>query len=753
MHPVLPPLLQACPKRLRSLRHCLRVAALAAMAASSPAFAAEEPQLTQAADPEAREHIDFEANELRYLEDEDTILAIGNVVMRQAGESIRADEVSWNRGNGVIIATGTVMMIDKDGNRLFSERIELTDHFEAGSMEDMLVALRAGGRLAANGGTRNADGSITLERAVYAACAVEDSHGCPKTPSWKILAREVVYSEEQRSVSFKGARLQLFGTVSLPLPGLRLRTDNRSVTGFQIPDFQLTPSNGMEISESFFISIADNRDLTATANFYTKAPPMASLQYRALTEKGAYQITGYATSSRRIPIFGSTPTANNAFRGHIFANGRFQFNPQWSVTASIRRSTDRTFLRRYDISRDDRLRSMVEIERIDKNSYFSLAGWATQTLRVGVDQGQVPMALPVVDYRRRLADPVLSGRVELQINSLAILRDRGQDTQRAFAKAQWDMRHITAMGQVVTVTALLRGDVYHSRQNQLTSEIYQGDLGWSTRGIVIGAVDVQWPFVGNALGGTQVFTPRLQVVASPSIRNLAVPNEDARAIDLEDSNLFALNRFPGYDRIEDGLRFTYGFDWQLDRPGWRIKTTIGQSIRLSNKPTILPDGTGLSRRVSDIVGRTEIRLRDTVKLVHRFRLDKDTLDVRRNEFDAAIGNSETYAEIGYVKLNRDITGTGEDLADREEVRFAGRVAFARSLSVFGSAVVNLTSRSSDPVFGSDGFQPLRTRLGVAYQDDCIDLSLTWRRDYVTTGDAQNGNSFQVRFALKRLNFR
>ena len=701
-----------------------------------------------------RDLIAFEADELHYLEDDETVIAIGNVVLRQENESVRADEVSWNRTSGTIIATGNVRLIDKDGNQLFTEFVELTDNFKTGAMEEMLLALREGGRLAADSGARNADGSVTLEHATYTACLVEDSHGCPKNPSWRITAREVVYNAETRRVSFKGAHLELFGVVRVPLPGLKMKTDAQATSGFQIPDFRLSPSNGVEISDSYYLRIADNRDLMATAYFYTQAPPMGSMQYRALTEKGAYQITGYATSSKRISIFGATPTERNAFRGYLFANGRFQLSPHWSVTGSVRRASDRTFMRRYDISDDDRLRSTVNIERIDKNSYLSIAGWATQTLRVGVDQGQVPLALPVIDYRRRIADPVLNGKVELQVNSLAIIRNRGQDTQRAFARAQWDMRRLTAMGQEVTLTALVRGDVYHSRQNQLTpTEIYRGEPGWKTRGIAVGAIDVKWPFVGRALGGTQVLTPRLQLVASPPIDNLLVPNEDARAIDLEDSNLFALNRFPGYDRIEDGIRFTYGLDWQLERPGWRIKTTIGQSIRLSNEPTILPDGTGLTNRTSDIVGRTELRFHDFVKFVHRFRLDKDNLAVRRHEFDAIVGDHRTYFEIGYVNLSRDISRTIEDLEDREEVRLAGRVAFARYWSLFGSAVVNLSSRNADPVFGSDGFQPLRSRLGAAYQDDCLDISLTWRRDYVTTGDARRGNSFQVHFALRKLGFR
>jgi LPS-assembly protein len=420
----------------------------------------------------------------------------------------------------------------------------------------------------------------------------------------------------------------------------------------------------------------------------------------------------------------------------------------------VRRATDRTFLRRYDISRDDRLRSMIEVERIDHNSYLSISGWATQTLRVGDRQGLVPVALPAIDYRRRLAGPVLGGRVEFQANSLGILRSEGQDTQRAFASALWDLRRISRAGIELGVTALVRGDIYHSRGNSLTATaIYRGNPGWQGRAIATGAIEARWPLAGSLFGGTQVLTPRVQIVASPNVRNLEVPNEDSRAIDLQDSNLFALNRFPGYDRIEDGVRFTYGFDWQFEAPRWRIKTTIGQSYRLTSEPTLLPPGTGLSERVSDIVGRTEVQYRGFLKLTHRFRLDKDNFAFRRNEIDASLGNQRTYVEVGYSKINRQVAAGIEDLRDSEEVRAAARIAFARYWSLFGSGVVNL--RETNPVTGvaTTGFEPLRTRLGLAYQDDCLELGVTWRRDFVATGDARKGDTFELRFALRNLGFR
>ncbi len=734
-------------------------AALALAALGCPVAAlAQDVPTEQPADPApaaaADQQVQFEADGASYDDNSEQISVFGNVVLRRGDQSVRADKITWDRKTGIIQAQGNVRLVDGDGNQIFTDRIELTDELKAGAMDNMLLALREGGRLAANKGERMEDGRVLLHNAAYTACAVEDAQGCPRNPSWRITARRVIYDPDKKSIRFEGARAEIFGLKLFPMPGLVVATDGRPISGLLIPDVQLSASNGVQFSDTWYQRLSDNRDLAVTGYVFTEALPMVSVQYSQLTSQGSFQATGYLTRSSRIPIGGGGSVSQPDFRGYFYTNGRYQFSPNWGLTFSGRVASDRTFLRRYDISRDDRLRSMAQLERIDADSYFSVAGWATQTLRVGDSQGLVPIALPEIDYRRRLTDPWLGGRFQFQANSLAITRTSGQDTQRAFASAQWDLRRLSPWGQEVTVTALARGDVYHSDENGLTATAaYRGNPGWQARGMAALAFDVKWPLVGEFMGGTQVLTPRFQIVASPKLRNLAVPNEDARSIDLEDSNLFALNRFPGYDRIEDGVRFTYGVDWQFERPGLRVHTTIGQSYRLSTNPTLLPDGTGLTDRTSDIVGRTEVRFSDVVKVTHRFRLDKDNLAVRRNEFDAGVGTQRTYLEVGYLRLNRDVGGGIEDLKDREELRIAGRVGFARYWSVFGSGVFDLTGISDDPLLvGVDGFQPLRTRLGIAYQDDCIELDFTWRRDFVATGDARKGNTFQIHIAVRNLGF-
>jgi LPS-assembly protein len=725
--------------------------AIILLASMSGALIASGNASAQDAAPAATtDQIDFTADTISYENEADIVTAAGDVRMVRNLDRVRADKIIWNRKTGQVRAEGNVSAINASGDTIYGDVAILEDTLKDGVVENLLLVLADGARLAARTSQRKNE-VTTLIDAAYSPCPVVDSNNCPRKPSWQISAVKIVHDPIRKEIVFKGARLEMFGVPLFVIPTLSqpLGTDGRS--GFLMPDLQYTRTNGLEVALPYYFRLKSNRDLTITPHVYSAALPAIEGKYRALTENGAYQVSGIATYGSRIPTATTTAASQRAFRGYFDASGSFQLDPQWSVSGSIRRATDRTFLRRYEISRDDRLRSTLKLERIDEQSYFALTGWSIQTLRSGDAQGQIPVALPEVDYRRRFTDPLLGGKFDVQLNTLALGRSAGQDTQRAFAGVRWDLRKLTTLGQEVLLTAYGRGDVYHSDENLLTTTaLYRGTGGFQARAIGALAGEVRWPFIGSAFGGTQRITPRVQIVASPPTRNLDIPNEDARAVDLEDSNLFALNRFPGYDRWEAGTRVTYGVDYAFDAPGWVVTANVGQSYRLTDINTLLPDGTGLNNKVSDIVGRTTVKFRDIVSASYRFRLDKDNLTPRRQEFDATIGSRSTYATIGYLRLNRNIGSALEDLRDREEIRLGGRVQISKFVSVFGSAVVDLTDRAEDPMSSADGYQPLRHRLGIAYTDECLDIGITWRRDYEDTGDARAGNSYLLRLVFRGL---
>lgn len=703
----------------------------------------------------ADQEVTFSSARLDYDDRGDVVTATGDVRMLRAGSRLRADRVVWDRKTGRITAHGDIAVVNPGGDTAYADDMELTEELHDGVADNLLLVLENGGRMAARHGRREGDRTY-LDHAAYTPCHVVDDDDCPKHPSWQITALKVTIDKDRHRIYYHDARFRLFGATVLALPALSHPDGSGQGgggSGLLLPNLQLSKATGLELDQPFYWRIAPNRDLTVTPRLYTAVLPAFDATYRQLGSTGAFQARGMVTYGSRLPgdIYAPPTEGDEGVRAFVDANGTWQFGPHWTLGGELRGETDRTFLKRYGISNDDRLRSTVKGERIDGDSYLSIAGWFTEELRAGLTQGQQPIALPEIDYRRRVPDPVLGGVFQLRLDSLALTRTAGQDTQRAFAELRWDLTRLTPFGQQVTFTAYSRGDLYHTGDtDETTTLLYRGDAGWSTRAIGALAVDVRWPFVGRLFGGTQQLVPRVQLVAEPHARNLSIPDEDSRAIDLEDSNLFALNRFSGYDRWEDASRVTYGLDWTYVRPRIELAGNIGQSYRLSSEPGILPPGTGLSGRFSDYVGRFSVRYGGLVELTERLRLDKDSLAIRRNEVDATIGSTGTYALIGYLRLNRNIDTSIEDLRDRAELRLGGRLQIARYWSIFGSAIIDLTTRRDDPTSLSDGFSQVRDRLGLSYDNECISLGITWRRDHDPTGDARRGNTFSLRLALKNV---
>jgi LPS-assembly protein len=721
-------------------------AAAAQVAAPVPTPAPATPTATPA--PDENQIVAFSADQVVYDSNADVVTATGEVRMNREGNYLAADTVIWDRKSGQVYARGNVVMVTPEGDKLVGDNVQLTDTMKDGTVENLMVVLESGGRIAARRGTR-VNGVGTFYDAIYTPCPVTTDTGCPKRPSWSITAAKVIDDPKNPRVRFEGGRFQLFG-INIPLlPVFQVARGTEGTSGWLVPQFALSSRNGFEISEPYHWQIAPNRDLTATPHIYTSVLPAIELKYRDLSGLGAFQVGGFLTYGRidQTDVTATQP-GPRSFRGYFDANGKWQLDPEWSITTSLRVASDKTVTRRYDITNDDRLRNVVNVERINPDSYISIAGWAFQGLRLDDRQKQIPIALPAIDARFRTGE-IAGGQLEIDANSLAITRIDGQDTQRAFVSAEWDLRKLTPWGQQLTLTAFGRGDVYHTDDAQDTTvAIYSGTNGWHARAIGALAADVQWPFIGPLLGGIQRLVPRVQVVLTPQTPNITIPNEDSRSVDLEDGNLFALNRFPGYDRWEDASRITYGLDWSLDRNNLSIDSTIGQSYRLGQLRDIFPQGTGLTGRFSDVVGRVRVRYGRFIEFTERYRIDPNSLAVRRNDIDLTVGTTQTYAQIGYLKLNRNIDPTIEDLRDREELRVAARILITRYWSIFGASVIDLTNKSEDPTSTANGWQPVRNRIGIQYEDDCLQLGVSWRRDYERIGNFRKGSTFALHLALK-----
>ena len=143
--------------------------------------------------------------------------------MTTEGNNLRADTVTWNRQSGEVRAEGNVRIVNPQGDAAYGDNILLTDTLRDGMVDNLLLVLEDGGRLAADRGERAA-GYTTLYRAAYSPCAVIDEDGCPKDPTWKITAVKVVHDPVKNRIATRAPASTCSACRSSACPACPIRT-------------------------------------------------------------------------------------------------------------------------------------------------------------------------------------------------------------------------------------------------------------------------------------------------------------------------------------------------------------------------------------------------------------------------------------------------------------------------------------------------------------------------------------------------
>ena len=143
----------------------------AGTAAAQPVAPPAPPVAAPPPPPPAADEIDFSADRVSYDNASALVVAEGRVRMNRDGYYLASDRVEWNRDTGSVVALGNVVILSPEGDRVIGNRVVLDDKLRDGTVEDLLVVLESGGRVAARRATRT-DGILRLDQAIYTPCPV-----------------------------------------------------------------------------------------------------------------------------------------------------------------------------------------------------------------------------------------------------------------------------------------------------------------------------------------------------------------------------------------------------------------------------------------------------------------------------------------------------------------------------------------------------------------------------------------------------
>lgn len=751
-----------------------------------------------------------QATELRYDYTNHTVSAVGNVQIYYNGSTIEADEVIYDQKTKRLQARGNVRLTEADGKITYGQFIDLTDDYRDGFVDSLRLETADDTRFAATRADRVKGNYTVMQNGVYTAC--EPCKDDPKKPPlWQIQAARIIHDSGEKMIYFEDARLEVFGMPMMYFPFMS--QPDPTVTrksGFLFPNVTYGTAYGAGFDIPYFWALAPNYDLTTTFTETSREGPLLRGMWRERLDDGSFSVKAAGVMQTDPGYFASRDGANsptaNVYRGAIQTAGQFAITDKWTWGWTGMLLSDRYFLFDYQLaeftSSFDPFHTGVAAEGVSQlylngageHSYFDIRSIYYYGFS-GVDnQGQIPIIHPVLDYSNVVPQSLLGGELSYKFNLTSLTRQQAEfdainqnasvsdlcesqnpavvnrsncllrgipgDYTRGSGEVDWRRTFVTDNGQMITPFFGARGDVAQLDVLNQPGVSNFTDPGVQEVGRAMPDVGVEYhyPLIDVEPWGTQTIEPIAQLILRPNETQIGrFPNEDAQSVVFSDSNLFSVDKFSGWDRVEGGGRLNAGVQYtaQVNQAGY-FNALVGQSYQLyglnSYAATDLTNTgleSGLDKTISDYVGRVmwqpnsvfsftargrfssggfDPGLGEDVKPLTPERLEFETrANFDRWTFQLMYGDYAPQPEIGF-------------LGHREELLAGASFKLTQNWVLLGSLRYDMVVHEFD-----------QTRVGIGYTDDCLLLSLNVFTSYLYLGTGPVPNdSVMLQMSLRTL---
>ena len=738
----------------------------------------------------------LQATEIQYDYPNERVSAVGNVQVYYKGTTVEADKVVYDQRTKHLHAEGNVRITAPTGQITYGDLIDLSDDLRNGFIDSLRIETLDQTRFAAARGKRTEGNFTVLESGVYTACLPcrDDPR---KPPLWQVKAARIIHDQSEKMVYFEDAKLEFFGVPLIYTPYLAAPDPTvKRKSGFLMPLMTSSSLYGYSVQTPYYLALAPNYDMTISPRYTTKQGPLGEFEWRHRLESGSYTVRTSGVYQTDKEEFVGTD-AFKTFRGSVETSGRFNLSPRWSWGWDGVLVSDPTYFADYKIrtlqSRASDLTSFcgqtdVGISQLflvgrGDRSYFD-ARTIHYTGFTSADQQQaLPVIHPVVDYQntfsafgREIAynvnmtslsrtaasyDAISQSAVNyglcntttadpaIKNTTNCLLRGIPGNYSRLSADIRWRAQYIDPIGQVFTPFASLRGDIAQVNVDNdpgVSNFIQTGesDIG---RAMPTVGLEYRYPFISVHSWGTQTIEPIAQIIARPSETQIGkLPNEDAQSLVFDDSNLFKVDKFSGWDRVEGGGRANAGLQYIAQfNGGGSANVLIGQSYQLfgtnsytagDNTNTGL--GSGLDKPNSDYVARFAYAPNRIFNVISRYRFDEQDFTLKRFEVEGRAtvdrwsvsllyGDYAAQPELGFLER-------------REGMLASGSVKLTANWVLNGAARYDVKNNNLS-----------QTRVGIGYIDDCLLFGLTYVTDYTySTSVPESNHTVLLQFGLRTL---
>jgi LPS-assembly protein len=740
---------------------------------ASPALAQHQPSAQQAGSgqnsitkdvsPNKAAPLHLQADDLIYDNRNNRVIARGNVEISQDGNVLLADEIIYDKGANTLSAVGNVRLKEADGAVVNAERLVLKANFRDGFVRSISALTQDETRVSADNAYKKGNETVYEKGTVTTCKPCEANPAIP--PAWRVKASRVIQDGDDHNFYYENATFEVYGIPVAWVP--YFYTPDNTVqqrSGFLQPQYAYhSGTTGYSFAIPYYYAASPNYDLTVTPTYTTKAGYLLETDWRQKLWNGAYQVKLYGSYDPSP----DSAVSQQRWRGSAETKGEFELNKYWHFGWNGILESDDTFRRYYNIDSvyDYQRVSQIYLTGMAERNYFNIAVARYGNLLGSSEfnvakqtniQTVTTTAYPTADYNYVHNKPVLGGEFSFNVNAVALSINDPLHTvntpnavsapnitqngsMHVATDAQWRSTLKDSLGQVYTPFVFVRGDIYHVNSFQENNQ--SGPANTFTREIGGIGLDYRYPFVSNSGAISQVIEPVGQIVArGGQANNHLVPITDAQSLVFDDTLLFDINKFSGWDQIETGVRTNFGLQYTLTTAsGISIRTVAGESIHLAGENAFalnsIYQGSGLETTRSDYVFGGYVDYKNMFRGVAQVRMDDKDFNVTGQSY--TVQSKLGFLQAGVSYESEQAIPTVGFLQARQEVAGFGALKLTDEISVFGDARYDFTLG-----------QFIRNSAGIQYADECVIYSLMYQQTNVQIQDIKPDNAVLLRIGIK-----
>ena len=707
------------------------------------------PTLSSKQKKNQEQEVFFSADELEADEDNEIIKASGNVEVIRGKLTLHSDTLWYDQKNDKVVAEGNVVVNDVDGSVLYTDQITLTEKMNRAEVNKVKVIMRDESRIWAENFVKKPNSNKQMRKASYTACDMCEG----KSPLWRVDARKVNYDAEGQNINYNDAVLRVKNIPVFYLPFLsHPAPEVKRRSGLLMTSMGSSSYLGRYVQPTYFWNISEHTDLILSPYFTTDRDIVLGGRYRQYFYNGELEVDGTALKD-------NGHYKNNRYqkfkrpehRGNLNVKGRYEINDYWVSHLDFRYASDVYYLKDMSLPGEDNswLTSKIAFERFEGRDYATIEGYYYRLTSIDLKSRNrreydnrvqdLPFVAPYMEYEHISSPDEHGAYIKTNLSSASVYRESDEESHRISMINSWELPYTSNYGEQYKVVASLKSDLYYiDDYSYLPNRNYDGQLAR-----VFPQLGVEWrlPFVRATEDSRQIIEPVVVATVAPdkTSHDVKIPNADSVDAEFDDANILSLDRYAGYDRNDNGSRVSYGFNWSSygDLLG-HTNAFIAQTYRVSSDSSFM-DVIGDDDRFSDYVGRVYASPNEYLDLNYRFRFDKDDFEQKYSELGAKVGADifNVYTSYIYLQPNQNSYYTAES---REEVYFrvSSQVTKNWSVSIF------------DRIDLTDGGGQLEKGGQLTYEDECLKLAFTAKKEYYDSPSLDDGYEFGLTFYLKTL---